>query len=460
MNSDIIIIGSGPGGYRAAEYAAKHGLKVIIIERESPGGTCLNYGCIPTKTLARHAEMMDNLKQHDFFGIDILGGNDDFTPGFSVNFTKVMERKQLVVEQLRSGVETLLSQSGVTLMKGVAKFKDAHTVEVKTTADGNIEELCAPHVIIASGSSAKLLPIAGIDQPNVLTSEHLLSLNERPESLCIVGAGVIGMEFASIFSSFGTKVTVIEFLKECLPILDSDIAKRLRQTISKRGVDFYMQSAVKEIKGNEVVFERKGKSELVQAELILMATGRKPNVEGLDLERAGVVYSPQGILVDENMETNIKGIYAIGDVNARMMLAHAAEFQGFRAINHILQQTDGIDLSIMPSAIFTYPEAASVGLSEDACKAQGIAYVCKKGFFRANGKALSMNETDGMVKLLADESGRIIGCHLFGPHAADLAQEISSLMCRKTTVKQLKDMVHIHPTLSEILHETAMQFPS
>ncbi|MBR6946284.1 MAG: dihydrolipoyl dehydrogenase [Prevotella sp.] len=442
--ADLIIIGAGPGGYRAAEHAARHGLSVVIIEKEYAGGTCLNCGCIPTKTLARNAEVLLTLKESEVFGIQ--AGET------SLDFQQVMARKQQVVEQLRSGVETLMKQPGITLVYGTAHFQDAHTVAVGE------EQYTANNIIIATGSDAKMLPIQGIDQEHVITSTELLELKEIPQRLCIVGAGVIGMEFASVFSSFGTQVTVVEFLKECLPTIDSDIAKRLRQVISKRGVEFFMQSGVKAIEGHEVVFERKGKEQRVEADLILIATGRKPRLDDLQLENAGVEFSPRGINVDDRLQTNVEGVYAIGDVNARCMLAHAATMQGIHVVNEILGKSDDIDLSIMPAAIFTYPEAASVGLSEDQCKAQGIEYVCKKGFFRSNGKALAMNETDGMMKLLATPEGKIIGCHVFGAHAADMVQEVSALMCKHTTVSELQDMVHIHPTLGELVQEVSMQF--
>ena len=441
---DLIIIGAGPGGYRAAEHAARHGLSVVIIEKKYAGGTCLNCGCIPTKTLARNAEVLLTLKESEVFGIQ--AGET------SLDFQQVMARKQQIVEQLRSGVETLMKQPGITLVYGTAHFQDAHTVAVGE------EQYTANNIIIATGSDAKMLPIQGIDQEHVITSTELLELKEIPQRLCIVGAGVIGMEFASVFSSFGTQVTVVEFLKECLPTIDSDIAKRLRQVISKRGVEFFMQSGVKAIEGHEVVFERKGKEQRVEADLILIATGRKPRLDDLQLENAGVEFSPRGINVDDRLQTNVEGVYAIGDVNARCMLAHAATMQGIHVVNEILGKSDDIDLSIMPAAIFTYPEAASVGLSEDQCKAQGIEYVCKKGFFRSNGKALAMNETDGMMKLLATPEGKIIGCHVFGAHAADMVQEVSALMCKHTTVSELQDMVHIHPTLGELVQEVSMQF--
>jgi dihydrolipoamide dehydrogenase len=435
--SDLIIIGSGPGGYRTAEYAARKGLSVTIFEENEAGGTCLNCGCIPTKTLCHEAEVADLLKGA---GVNVI------------DFPDIQARKEKVIAQLRSGVETLLGSNNISFVHGHATLQDAHTVAA------NGETYTAKNFILATGSHAKMLPIEGIDQENVMTSTELLNINEVPQRLCIVGAGVVGMEMASVFNSFGSEVTVIEFLKECLPMLDSDIAKRLRQTISKRGVNFFMQSGVKRINGNTVFFERKGKEEQVEADMILIATGRGANVNGLGLENVGVTFSAKGIDVDDHMQTNIPGIYAIGDVNARMMLAHAATFQGFRAVNHILGYEDQINLDIMPSAIFTKPEAASVGLSEDQCKEKGLSFICKKGFYRANGKALAMDDTDGMLKLMAAEDGKILGCHVFGAHAADIVQEVSVLMCKGATVQELAQMVHIHPTLGEILQDTALSF--
>ena len=434
---ELIIIGSGPGGYRTAAYAARKGLHVTIFEDKEAGGTCLNCGCIPTKTLCHEAEIADILKDK---GID------------TVDFSAIMTRKNSVIEQLRSGVETVLQGENISLVRAHAAFKDANTV----VANG--QEYKADRIIIATGSHAKMLPIKGIDQPHVMTSTELLNITEVPKRLCIVGAGVIGMEMASVFNSLGSEVTVVEFLKECLPMVDSDIAKRLRQTIAKRGVNFFMQSGVKRIDGNTVFFERKGKKEQVEADIILIATGRGANVDNLGLENTGVNFSPKGIEVDENMQTNIPHIYAIGDVNARMMLAHAATFQGMKAVNHMLGIGDEINLDMMPAAIFTKPEAACVGLSEDQCKEKVINFLCKKGFYRANGKALAMDETDGLLKLMTDENGLILGCHVFGAHAADIVQEVSALMCKHTNVHELAQMVHIHPTLSEILSDTAMMF--
>ena len=455
---DLLIIGAGPGGYRAAEYAAKQGLRVAIVEQDEVGGTCLNRGCIPTKTYVH-----------------------------SATFAEAFERQQQVVAQLRSGVEGILSAPGITLLRGHASFINASTCSVSDGAPCSVSgdaiatnapavptTVTAKNIIIATGSSAKLLPLSDINDPRVVTSTELLQLPTLPKRLCIIGAGVIGMEFASVFQRFGSEVTVIEYLKECLPMLDSDIAKRLRKLLEKRGITFKMKTAVESLAD-------------IDADVILMATGRRPNVEGLNLEAAGLG-SPavNGLPVDDNFRCiGATSIYAIGDVNGRQMLAHAAEMQAVRAVNHILGSKDGIRFDIMPSAIFTEPEAACVGPSEDALKALAVSgsptangssavplavsgspadsrlpvdYRCRKAFWRANGKALAMGETEGMLKLLsAGDDDHIIGCHAYGAHAADIVQEVAALMCRDTTVDQLRDMVHIHPTLSEILRSAAEQ---
>ena len=457
--TDLIIIGAGPGGYRAAEHAAKNGLKVVIFEAAHVGGTCLNEGCIPTKAYARNAEAVAMLKNAEAFGISV-------EQPFSFSLAGALQRKEGVVTALREGIMTLLSHPNITLVKAEARFVDAHTVEAcLVDADGITakETFTAPHIIVATGSVPKTLRLSNPDTASFLDSSDLLQLDRLPASLCIVGAGVIGMEFASIFSTFGTEVTVVEFLKECLPALDSDIAKRLRKVLEKRGVSFQLQSAVKAIApsaatiagvgGMTVTFEdKKGLEQQVEAEQVLMAVGRAPRVFD-HFRHAGFEYDERrGITVDDDMQTTVEGIYAIGDVNGRQMLAHAAEMQGIHAVNHILGQSDDIDFSIMPAAIFTSPEAACVGVTEDQLKEQGATYECRKSFYRANGKALAMGETEGMLKLLSEpQAGRILGCHVFGAHAADLAQEAAVLMARGTTVGQLRHIVHIHPTLSEIL---------
>lgn len=431
MKTDIIIIGSGPGGYRTAGYALQQGKQVVIIEKAEAGGTCLNSGCIPTKCLAHDAEANAS------------------------DFPAAAERKRNVMNQLRQGIEQLLSAPGITLVRGEATFKDARTV----TVDGTDYE--SDDIIIATGSSSKMPPVEGIDNPRVITSTEALNFQTLPAEIVIIGAGVIGMEFASILSRFGAKVSVIEYLKECLPVIDKDIAKRVRKQIEKlQGVTFYMDSAVKAINDNEVVFvsNKNGKETRLECPgcPVLIATGRKPNIEGLNLEAAGVEYSPKGITVNDNMLTSVPHIYAIGDVTGRQMLAHAATFMGFRAVNAIVGKADRIRFDIMPSAIFTYPEAAAVGLTEDQCKQQGIECRALKGYYRANGKALAIDEPEGMVKLIAGADGRILGCTSYGAHSADIVQEVTAYMNCNATVADIAYSVHIHPTLSEILQDACV----
>lgn len=431
MKTDIIIIGSGPGGYRTASYALQQGKQVVIIEKAEAGGTCLNSGCIPTKCLAHDAEANAS------------------------DFPAAAERKRNVMNQLRQGIEQLLSAPGITLVRGEATFKDARTV----TVDGIDYE--ADDIIIATGSSSKIPPVEGIDNPRVITSTEALNFQTLPAEIVIIGAGVIGMEFASILSRFGAKVSVIEYLKECLPVIDKDIAKRVRKQIEKlQGVTFYMDSAVKAINDNEVVFvsNKNGKETRLECPgcPVLIATGRKPNIEGLNLEAAGVEYSPKGITVNDNMLTSVPHIYAIGDVTGRQMLAHAATFMGFRAVNAIVGKADKIRFDIMPSAIFTYPEAAAVGLTEDQCKEQGIESRALKGYYRANGKALAIDEPEGMVKLIAGADGKILGCTSYGAHSADIVQEVTAYMNCNATVADIAYSVHIHPTLSEILQDACV----
>lgn len=421
----IVIIGAGPGGYQAAAYAAQKGAEVTLIEKNQLGGTCLNCGCIPTKTLAHSAEIIELIKRES----GLVQSEH-----IQVDYLKVYERKNEVIQQLRDGISVLMQQNKVNVVYGKAEIKDAHTVIVHT-GDEQVE-YDANYIIISTGSSPKMLHIEGINGDNVVTSTDLLNMTQVPDKLTIIGAGVIGMEFASIFNSLGCQITVIEYMKECLPALDSDIAKRLRKTMEKRGVVFHMKTAVEIIPHDT---------------LVLVATGRQPNVTDIGLENVGIQFTSKGIVTNGNYQTNINNIYAIGDVNGRQLLAHAASMQGIHVINHILGIQDNTRLEVMPAAIFTFPEAACVGPSEDVLKQKGIEYHCQKTFFRANGKALCMNETEGMVKIFTDTNDNLVGCHAYGAHAADLVQEISVLICRHTKLSELHGMVHIHPTLGELL---------
>ncbi|MBD5171921.1 MAG: dihydrolipoyl dehydrogenase [Bacteroidales bacterium] len=444
MHSDLIIIGAGPGGYETALAAARRGMSVTLFEgRGDLGGTCLNEGCIPTKCLCRNAEYIDNLKEGDVFGAEELTWKFDFA--------KVQARKDAVVAQLRAGIEQLMKMAKVNVVREYASFKDAKTV----VAGG--EEFTADNIIIATGSVPRSLPIPGHDLDCVMDSTDLLNIKEVPESLTVIGGGVIGMEFASVFASFGAQVTVIEFMKQILPPFDSDIAKRLKQSLSKKGIKIITSAAAKEITRLEngrvaVSYETKGKTETVESEALLMAVGRAPRVDGLNLENAGVDYSPKGIPVDDFMRTNVPGIYAIGDVNARMMLAHVATFQGERALNAIQGREDQINFNLVPSAVFTRPECGMVGMTEEQCKASGIEIKVGQSFFRANGKSLAMGESEGLVKLIfrADD-GKLIGAHIMGIEAADLAQQCCDMMNAGMTRESMEQIIFSHPSVSEVL---------
>ena len=423
----LLIIGAGPGGYETAVEAAKRGMEVTLISEGPLGGTCLNEGCIPTKTFCHYAELIEqNLKA----GLDC-----------KPSFASAAERKQAVIEQLRGGINMLLK--GVQVVQGRAQFKDAGTVVCNGT------EYTADNIIIATGSVSASLPIPGAD--SCITSKEILELNRVPESLCVIGGGVIGLEFASIFRSFGSEVTVLEYCPNILPRFDVDLAKRLKQSLSKRGINIEVQAQVTRIDSNTVTYLKKDKEFTVQADKILMAVGRRPNTEGLNLEAAGIDYTRKGITVNDRFETSVPGIYAVGDVTGGIMLAHAATYQGLHALNCICGQTDSIRFDLIPAAVFTMPEVATIGLTEEQCKEQELEVRCLKSFYRANGKAVSMDETDGYCKIIVASDGKILGAHLMGAHASDIIHEIAAVMNFGSTLDMLQSVIHAHPTLSEVL---------
>lgn len=443
-HSDLIILGAGPGGYETALEAAHRGKSVTLFNGGALGGTCLNEGCIPTKCLCRDSEIVMQFKEADRFGIE------DFT--FSVDFGRIAARKNDVVSQLRDGIAAMMKQAKVNVIDSKGSFKDVHTV-----VDENGGEYTADNIMIATGSVSRSLPIPGHDLERVMDSTDILNIGYIPPSLTIIGGGVIGMEFASIFAGLGSKVTVVEFMKQILPPFDSDIAKRLKQALGKRGIDIITGAAAKSISVNadgdiEVKYEAKGKEAAVVSTDLLMAVGRAPRVEGLNLDAAGVEYSAKGIPVDDDMRTNVAHIYAIGDVNARMMLAHVATYHGLRALNAIDGKSDNIRFDIIPSAVFTSPECGMAGLTEEECKARGMEIMTGKSFYRANGKALAMGENEGLCKLIFDKNTRkLIGAHIMGADAALLAQEAVDFMNCDATLESVKETVFGHPTLSEIL---------
>ena len=428
--------------------AAQAGLSVMLAEERHLGGTCLNEGCIPTKCLCASAEVLHTLGRADQFGIMA-----NTAP--QVDMGRVQERKNQVVQQLKDGVQSLLQMQGVTVCMGRATLLPDKVVQVAG------EQYQARHVVLATGSQPARLPIPGADLPGVLDSSQLLQLDAVPARLAVIGGGVIGLEFASVFNAFGAEVTVLEYCKEVLPNFDAEMAKRLRMALKKRGVTFCTGTAVNGIARADdgvltVTAEQKGKPLSTEADVVLMAVGRKPNLDPSELDALGIAYTRRGIVVDEHLQTSQPGIYAIGDVNGLCQLAHAATHQGYTALNHIMGSADDTGrTALIPAAVFTMPEAAMVGLTEQAAQEQGLVVHTYKSYYRSNGKALAMGEAgDGFVKLLSDSQDRIVGAHVLGAHAADLIHEAMAWISQGATVEQLSHAVHAHPTLSELMHVT------
>ncbi|MFZ5354411.1 MAG: dihydrolipoyl dehydrogenase [Bacillota bacterium] len=446
MDKDIIVIGGGPGGYVAAIRAAQLGADVCLIEKDKVGGTCLNRGCIPTKALWRNAEILNTLKNIGEFGIQI--------EGYSINVDEIHQRKQKIVDQLVSGIEQLLKSNKIEVISGTAGLKDKNTVSI-TAADGSTKELTAKSIIIATGSKTTLPPIEGADTDGILTSDEILNFKEIPNRLAIIGGGVIAMEFAGIFAAMGSAVTVVN-RSNILKRVDSDIVKRFAASAKKKGIELITECTMHKIEKRNGLYyiigeNKKGKVE-VEAEALLAATGRDPVLEGINLDGIGIEYSNKGIKVDSNYETNIKGIYAIGDVNGKIMLAHAASHQGISVAERIMG-VENSSHSPVPDCIFVFPEISTVGMSEDEAKEQGIAYNVSKFMFGANGKALTLGEGEGFIKVISNEHEEIIGVHIMGPHASDLIHEGTLAVSAKLKIDDIKNTIHAHPTLSEAFHE-------
>ena len=413
----LIIIGAGPGGYETAAEAAAKGIEVVLISDGPLGGTCLNEGCIPTKTMCA----MDSPDQ---------------------------ERKNAVISQLRAGIEQLLRNPLITLVQGRGVLKGGCSVEAAGTV------YTADAVIIATGSVSASLPIPGADL--AVDSSAMLDMASVPQRLCVIGGGVIGLEFASVYRKFGSEVTVLEFCPGVLPRFDVDLAKRLKASLAKRGIKIETSARVTAIEDNSGVRNvrwLKGDKEFtVDADCVLMAVGRRPNLASLNLSDAGIEFTPRGIQVDENMQTNVPGIYAIGDITGGMMLAHVASAQGRKALAHICGEPCGIDLSLVPAAVFTVPEAATVGLTEEQC--EGREVLIGKSNYRANGKSVASGEADGYCKVISDKStGKLLGAHILGAHASDLIHEAAVLIALGATARQASDIIHAHPTVSEVLRD-------
>ncbi|WP_051531594.1 dihydrolipoyl dehydrogenase [Clostridiisalibacter paucivorans] len=454
ISADITIIGGGPGGYVAAIEGAKLGAKIVLIEKESMGGTCLNWGCIPTKALVRSAEIFNLMKESKDYGV--IGEN------ISLDMKRVIDRKKDIINELVQGIEYLMGKNKISVLKGNGEVIDKNTVFVK---NGNKETtIKTKNMILATGSKPAILPIEGNDAKNVLTSKELMSIDYVPDSLIIVGGGVIGMEFAFIFNAFGSKVTVIEYARDVLAVLDKDVREEINKIAKERGITIYTSSKVNEIIDAEdgrslVKFEKDGIDKYITGDKILMSVGRQPYYGELDLQDIAVQLNEngKGIKVDDKMETTCEGIYAIGDVTNKIQLAHVASHQGIVAVNNIMGKNAKMDYTIIPSAIFTSPEIATVGLCEREAKDNGIEISIGKFPFGANGKALTLGEKSGFVKIIADKSSQVVlGGAIIGPHATDLIHEITLAIKNKLKLEDIIETIHAHPTTAEAIHEASL----
>lgn len=452
MKQHIIVIGGGPGGYTAAIRGTQLGAQVTLIEKDLLGGTCLNRGCIPTKTLYRSAEILTNLKHAEEFAIT--------TSEPSIDGKKLKSRCDQVATQLRSGIEQLIKANAIQLLNGSARLVDSKTVEV-TSHDGNVQQVTGDFIFLATGSVPATLDFPGSDLEGILTSDDLLKMDTIPKSMAVIGDGVISVEFATIYAAFGTEVEMLIWSKNTLMFLDSDLSKRFTASLKKKNVtirtDNLIKSAEKLPNGKlSLTMNTKTGEEIREYDYLLIAVGRVPYTEGLGLDALGINYAKSGIEVDEAYRTNISNIYAIGDCIGGNMLAHWAAHQGITAVEHALGANPHLEAPAIPACIFTFPEIAFVGMTEDKAKELGIAYKTSKFMFAANGKALSLGEGEGFVKVVAAEDDTILGLHIMGPHASDLIHEGCLAISQKMKSIDFKHAVHAHPTLSESVYEAMM----
>jgi len=449
MKYDAVIIGSGPGGYVAAIRCAQLGIKVCVIEKKEIGGTCLNIGCIPTKSLVCSANLYSIIKKSDKFGIH--------TDNVSFNWTEIQNRKNRIVKQLRDGIKTLFKSHGIELIKGEAKSLGKESVSVVTdTGQITVE---SKNIIIATGSVPATIPGITVDGKYVITSDELLSVTELPESILIVGGGVIGVEFACILNNLGVKVTVIEMLDRIIPTEDTEISGLLKQFLIKDGIDIRVSTVLKkvDIKDNtvEATVCSESKQEIIKVDKILIATGRIPSLHGLDISSVNIKTDKNRIIVNNRMQTNIEGVYAVGDITGGILLAHVASAEGIVAAENIAGLDSVIDCKIVPNCIFTSPEVASVGLTES--KAISAGYKIKSGKFPfiANSRAITMDETRGLIKVIVDsQTESIIGIHIIGPEATELIMQGSLALKLETIPEEFKRIIYAHPTLSESVLES------
>ena len=448
---NVVIIGGGPGGYVSAIKAAHLGLKAVLVEKDKLGGVCLNKGCIPTKALVSTAEMLNNIQRAGEFGIQVKD--------YSFDFPAIMKRKDIITRRLSSGVEQLMKANQVRVVRGEGQIVEPGTVEI-LNAEGQKEIIKTKNIIIATGSSVMKLPIPGLDVEGVITSDEALSLSELPSKMIIIGGGVVGIEFAGIFRALGVEVTVVEMLPRILIPIDEEIARRLTMSLKRKGIEILTDCKVKGIKKNnqnlEVLVSTSEGEKKLETEKVLLAAGRVPELGNIDVQGLGIKLDRRAIKVDEKMRTNIPGIYAIGDVVGKIMLAHVASRGGIVAVENISGKEVLMDYRAVPNCVFSMPEVASVGLTEEEARKENDNIKVSKFPFMANGKALGMGEIEGMVKIIADgDTLELLGVHILGAHASDLIAEGTLALSMEATAEEIVNTIHAHPTLAETIAEAA-----
>lgn len=452
---DVAIIGAGPGGYVAAIRAAQLGFKTVCIDKHiALGGTCLNVGCIPSKTLLQGTELLFHLQhQGKELGIECAG--------LHLSFSTLMERKKKVVKGLNEGIFTLFRQHEITSLQGVAEFIDSHRLRV-TSNQGAKQEIEASHILIATGSEPISLPNIPFDERQIVSSTGALSLTKVPDRLIVVGAGVIGVELASVYSRLGSQVTILEMMDHICPMLDHALSKQLLKGLQKQGIQFSLSSRILTalVQPDEVAItaDINGKMENISAHVVLVAVGRRPYTSGLQLERVGIQTDKKGfIVVDHHFKTSLPHVYAVGDVIEGVMLAHRASAEGVAVVESWKEKSVTVDYLVIPNVIYTYPEVATVGLTEEEGRKAGIDLMIGNSFFRGNARARCSGETEGFVKIVGDKrTGRLIGMHILGPHASELISEGMLAMQMKAKVKDIADAPQAHPTLSEAIKEASL----
>ena len=453
---DVLVIGGGPGGYVAALRASQLGARVALIEENTLGGVCLNVGCIPTKALLRSAEAYDAVRDAKEFGIRVEG---EVTP----DWPAIQKRKERIVKLHTRGVANLLKRAKVTVYAGRGRLagpRQGETFPVEITSGEGQERVEAVNVILATGARPIHLPMPGFDLPGVLDSTGALALESLPERLLIVGGGVIGCEFASLYSTFGVQVTIVEMLDRLLPMMDAEVSAEIARAFKRNKIVSHLSSRANSIKAAggalRVAFTTPEGDQTIEVDKVLVSVGRRSNVEELGLEAAGVRVE-RGIPVNERMETNVPGVYAIGDVTGQWWLAHVASKGGVVAAENACGHTIKIDYKAVPSCVFTHPEISSVGLTEEQAREQGYDVLIGKFPFAANAKASIYGDRQGFVKVVAEEKyGEVLGLHIVGPHASDLILEGGLALSMEATIDEIKATIHAHPTLGEAIHEAAL----